>query len=634
MNQLRGIERELGVEEEEVIQQYVRNRGNIVELSGSIDECDGVLEIIENTIAQFQSNLYGLSGRITELQDETNYLYTQLQNRKRVEKPISDYIRRIHFTPDDMRKITECPVDTGYIPVVKLLESRLEFSLTAKVDHIVATTDVVASLQEAKRTAEQRIRTTMVKLINQSRRADETTRSTLLSLKPLFEFLRNQCHDTAVTQHYIDFTGKLIAQNVKQHLNTHLPKKDGRQTPDTLVSPPSTAKKGRASVETVISLGELGRHLHELGTPDAIIATTPSATTTFATGWVSALHVLASLLRTEGTFATQFFSPSSRPVLEAVVETATRQLAKTLKSWITQASDIAGILTVLASVSAVQRMLFQWKIPGADPVLDDFKMICWPRFKAVFDTHLDGLRSTVSTIDPTRIHPVVIRYAMLQHTINSTQVSCNEPFLTDAIVSLRDAMDAHLHASVQAVQDARSRSAFFMTTYSHIISVLEDVPEIQDTKDLVEYCRTRLDAVTEAYTKLVLAEEIEPMVSFVDGISALHAADLFEFIARRAELDGEAPEAVRASVFNTLEHVCVEFMASWRGVMANIGAATKASFSDRVFVDAATKAVVGKLLQYYTKTLTYAAQSRLPQLQGRGMLSAADIVSFSKQIIG
>ncbi len=644
-DRVHALEADLADTTDLAVEEYRTRRVEIQRLCGDMKRCDGILETIETSLSQFQSNLNGLSGRINELQDETSLLYVQLQNRKGVEGDVSSYVKNLHFTPDDIRRIENAPIDRAYIRTVDHLCSRLEYLDSGPVNHVMATTEVAAGLHVVKKSAEARIRAHMLKLIGQiKRRGDGDAREALSQLQPLYVFIRDFCHDDSVRSAYCDTASKTISTSIKAHLKDFVAVKDGRASPDTLTTRPAPGP-ARSSVDTVLGLGTQERYLYKLGTPDAVLSGRP---TTFAEGWLSALHVFASLCRTEATFVNAFFRPRPRPVMECIVGAGAARLTKALGKWLAGTTDIAGVAVAAAGVAAVQRLMFTWRVAGVDPILDEMRMMVWPVFKRILNRHMDSLGCLGESVEVGTPYYVVQRYSQLTHTLVCAWTVHPEAFVVDAVAGLRDALDRHLHMAAQGLATASDRAAFFIVNYGVILDALDldakpsfvepqspgvtspGMGAVDLLDGMVQYYSSRLDANSGAYAGIALNECIPDVIKFVSSVESVGAADFYDYVQKAT--GSRDPEAVKREALEEIEKVCLGFTGSWRHTVTQladrVGATFRREQGDMVF-----KTIMGQLLKTYDRLLNLAAQSRLPHLQGRGMLASGDIVAFARQAL-
>ena len=78
--------------ENESIKDYIRESGNIANLHNQIDDCDKILEAMENMLLGFQKELGSLSSEIESLQKQSISMSVQLCNRQAVRGELSLFV--------------------------------------------------------------------------------------------------------------------------------------------------------------------------------------------------------------------------------------------------------------------------------------------------------------------------------------------------------------------------------------------------------------------------------------------------------------------------------------------------------------------------------------------------------------
>ena len=79
------IEAELFTAEASAVPEFVAQSGAVRELEGEIDQCDAVLQQMQDLLHGFQRDLGGISDEIRHLQDESLSMSVKLRNRKSAE---------------------------------------------------------------------------------------------------------------------------------------------------------------------------------------------------------------------------------------------------------------------------------------------------------------------------------------------------------------------------------------------------------------------------------------------------------------------------------------------------------------------------------------------------------------------
>lgn len=88
---------------------------------------------MEDYLTGFQSDLGAVSAEIETLQSRSAALNTKLENRRVVEKLLGPAVEQIALPPAVVRKISEGPIDDGWIKALAEVEKRSRI-INAKVE--------------------------------------------------------------------------------------------------------------------------------------------------------------------------------------------------------------------------------------------------------------------------------------------------------------------------------------------------------------------------------------------------------------------------------------------------------------------------------------------------------------------
>lgn len=83
-----------------------------------------MLKSVEMYLTNFRSDLGTVSAEIETLQSRSTALNTKLDNRKVVEKLLGPAVEDISISPAVVRKISEGPIDDGFLKALSELEKR------------------------------------------------------------------------------------------------------------------------------------------------------------------------------------------------------------------------------------------------------------------------------------------------------------------------------------------------------------------------------------------------------------------------------------------------------------------------------------------------------------------------------
>eukprot|EP00750_Incisomonas_marina_P026401 INCI5903.4.p1 GENE.INCI5903.4~~INCI5903.4.p1 ORF type:complete len:876 (-),score=160.85 INCI5903.4:45-2672(-) len=219
------IESELRVEEGESLPMYVAGAPGFSELDAAIEKCSRTLRTMEDVFCTFQGKLSGLSDEIQHLQDCSVDLSIRLQNRRRAEVLLDQFLTRTLVPVDTIRcivdgacgapRFVECLQSLHKkIIYVQSQEDDLDDTLAIPPVEAVASRDVILCLQKLRRKAVHRIREYIMDKLNDipttsCANIHVLKRSVLQKVSYFVKFLRHHAPDYAVqTQsRYIEVLG-------------------------------------------------------------------------------------------------------------------------------------------------------------------------------------------------------------------------------------------------------------------------------------------------------------------------------------------------------------------------------------------------------------------------------------------
>ncbi|RDY01650.1 Vacuolar protein sorting-associated protein 52 A, partial [Mucuna pruriens] len=168
------------------------------------------------------------------------------------------------------------------------------------------------------------------------------------------------------------------------------------------------------------------------------------------------------------------------------------------------------------------------RIPCLDSYLDKVNISLWPRFKMVFDMHLNSLRNAnVKTLWEDDVHPhyVMRRYAEFTASLIHLNAECGDGQLDLNLERLRMAVDDLLIKLAKNFPKPKLQTVFLINNYDMTITVLKEAgPEggkIQmhfeellksNTTIFVIKERGKAEDPTSSLDKPITVAEVEPLV--------------------------------------------------------------------------------------------------------------------------
>ncbi|GAA5823300.1 hypothetical protein JCM3770_002190 [Rhodotorula araucariae] len=163
-----------------------------VHLHDQVDASTQLLTDLASFLATFQRDLSAVSGHISQLQGRSKSIEARLKARKAVERSLRPFLSSIVLSPSLITTITDTDVDDAWIPAVRELDAKLgAIRGGARVDSRRTLDEAAEALRVA---ASFKILNHLVSLLKPYTVSISPSlaslHATLLSLKPLFDFLR------------------------------------------------------------------------------------------------------------------------------------------------------------------------------------------------------------------------------------------------------------------------------------------------------------------------------------------------------------------------------------------------------------------------------------------------------------
>ncbi|XP_046805206.1 vacuolar protein sorting-associated protein 52 homolog [Lucilia cuprina] len=219
----RQIEKEFKEVENKSIEDYIKESQNIAALHNQIDECDDVLERMENMLMSFQSVLSNISTEITQLQKKSVAMSVQLTNRQSVKAQLSQFIEDMAVSEEMIMSIMETPVtEKEFEKQLNILNHKLSLVKELSFKESKSTADVADVLHKLRLKAMTKIRQYMLEQIYKFRKPMtnyQIPQNAMLKHKFFFEFILSNERQVAqeICNEYIDTMSKIYYSYFKSY---------------------------------------------------------------------------------------------------------------------------------------------------------------------------------------------------------------------------------------------------------------------------------------------------------------------------------------------------------------------------------------------------------------------------------
>ncbi|KAL2232864.1 UNVERIFIED_CONTAM: Vacuolar protein sorting-associated protein 52 A [Sesamum indicum] len=248
--------------------------------------------------------------------------------------------------------------------------------------------------------------------------------------------------------------------------------------------------------------------------------------------------------------------------------------------------DAIGLMLMIRIIYQHQLIMSRRRIPCLDSYLDKVNISLWPRFKMVFDMHLNSLRNAnVRTLWEDDVHPhyVMRRYAEFSASLIQLNVDYGDGQLELNLERLRMAIDDLLVKLAKLFQKPKLQTVFLINNYDMTIAVLKEAgPE---GGKIQMYFEELLKSNTTIYVEELLVE---------------HFSDLIKFVKTRASEDPSS-SSERPITVTEVERIVKDFASRWKAAIELMHNDVITSFSNFLCGMEILRAALTQLLLYYTR---------------------------------
>lgn len=248
--------------------------------------------------------------------------------------------------------------------------------------------------------------------------------------------------------------------------------------------------------------------------------------------------------------------------------------------------DAIGILLMIRITHQHQLIMSRRRIPCLDSYLDKVNISLWPRFKMVFDMHINSLRNAnVKTLWEDDVHPhyVMRRYAEFTASLIQLNVDYGDGQLDLNMERLKMAIDDLLIKLAKTFTKPKLQTVFLINNYDMTIAVLKEAgPE--GGKIQVHF-EELLKNNTAIYVEELLLE---------------HFGNLIKFVKTRASED-QSSGSEKAITVAEVEPLVKDFASRWKAAIELMHGDVITSFSNFLCGMEILRAALTQLLLYYTR---------------------------------
>ncbi|KAF5179691.1 Vacuolar protein sorting-associated protein 52 a [Thalictrum thalictroides] len=596
----KGVENDVRQVELDSIQDYIKESDNLVSLHDQIRDCDSILTQMETLLSGFQVEIGSISTEIKSLQEKSMDMGLKLKNRKVAELKLARFVEDIIVPPRMVDIIVDREVNEEYMRTLEILSKKLKF---VEVDPMVksskALKDVQPELERLRQKAVSKIFEFVVQKLYSLRKPKTNIQilqqSVLLKYKYAILFLKEHGKEvyTEVRGAYIDTMNKVLSAHFRAYIQALERLQMDIATSSDLIGVEARVtglfSRGREPLKNrsaVFALGERISILKEIEQPALIphIAEASSLKFPYEVLFRSLHKLLMDTATSEYLFCHDFFGEET--IFYDIFAGPFSVIDEHFSSILPNCFDAIGLMLMIRIVHQHQLIMSRRRIPCLDSYLDKINISLWPRFKMVFDMHLNSLRTAnVKTLWEDDVHPhyVMRRYAEFTASLVHLNVEYGDGQLDLNLERLRMAVDDLLNRLAQMFQRPKLQTVFLINNYDMTISVLKE-------------------AGTEGGRAQLHFEELlrNNTATFVEELLLEHFRDIILFVKTRASEDPNINQENPVSVAE-VEPLVKDFASRWKAAIELMHKDVITSFSNFLCGMDILRAALTQLLLYYTR---------------------------------
>ncbi|CAJ2628446.1 vacuolar protein sorting-associated protein 52 A [Trifolium pratense] len=619
----KGVENDLRKVELDSIQDYIKESDNLVSLHDQIRDCDNILSHMETLLSGFQAEIGSISSDIKILQEKSMDMGLRLKNRKVAESKLAKFVEDIIIPPRMVDILVDGEVNEEYMRTLEILSKKLKF---VEVDTMVkaskALKDVQPELEKLRQKAVSKVFDFIVQKLYALRKPKTNIQilqqSVLLKYKYVINFLKEHGKEVhnEVRAAYIDTMNKVLSAHFRAYIQALEKLQLDIATSYDLIGVETRSSGGlftRAweplkNRSAVFALGDRNNILKEIDEPALIphIAEASSIKYPYEVLFRSLQKLLMDTATSEYNFCEDFFGEQN--MFYEIFSGPFGVMDEHFNTILPNCYDAIGLMLMIRIIHQHQLIMSRRRIPCLDSYLDKVNISLWPRFKMVFDMHLNSLRNAnVKTLWEDDVHPhyVMRRYAEFTASLIHLNSEFGDGQLELNLERLRMAIDDLLIKLAKNFTKAKLQTVFLINNYDMTIAVLKEAgPEAGKIQ-------MHFEELLKSNTAL-----------FVEELLQEHFNDLIKFVKAKASEDPTSGPDKPITVAE-VEPLVKDFASRWKAAIELMHKDVITSFSNFLCGMEILRAALTQLLLYYTRL-----SDSIKRIPGGSALNK-DLVSIS-----
>ncbi|KAK7576041.1 hypothetical protein V9T40_012327 [Parthenolecanium corni] len=618
----REVEKKLRESENKSIQDYIKESQNIVNLHNRINDCDGILERMENMLLNFKSDLGNISSEIISLQKKSVEMSQCLNNRQSIRGHLSQLIDDISVSEEHIKAILDADVtDENFISQLLVLSQKINFVQEQNSKGVKACQDVRDVLEMLKIKAITKIRAYILEQIFKLRKPMTNyhiPQNALLKHKRFFEFLLTNevavAHE--VCNEYVDTMSKVYLSYFKSY-STNLKKLQFEEaaTKDDLLGATETSgrsffsKSSLKQKDTVFTIGNRGDVITSLLEAPIIIphsAQQNESRYSFEALFRSEQYALVDNGCREYLFICEFFAVKGEHALDVfkgIMNPTLNLLNKNLEHFAESSYDLIALLLCYHISLRYMLMCHKRAVPALDAYWNKMEPVIISRFEYVMRLNIESIRNC----DPNKFkqqdmnpHYITRRYAELSAAIISIDSSYPNELVTKLLAELLEEVTLFIMKMASVFSGRKEQLIFLINNYDLALNIITE--RIRNNSKEVDTFRNLLETRSVDYVEEILSPHFGGIIQYVkEG----------ELLVEQNRLDELEKQE------NKQKNLVQSFCYGWKSSLEAINRTVLSSFPNLVTGSSLLQLAFTQLIQYcnrFNKLLTPSAKPQFPNI--------------------
>lgn len=599
------VETELLEVENASILDYIRESKNIASLHSQIASCDQVLQVMEEMLNGFQSNLKSISNEIQTLQQQSVMMSQRLRNRQAIRGELSQFVDEMVVPEAMISHILETPVtEREFLEQLHELNHKINFVKEQSFKEARSSQDVKDVVEKLKFKSLEKIREFLLQKIYQFRKPManyQIPQNAMLKFRFFNEFLMTHERHVAkeIRDEYIETMSKIYYSYFKSYSN-RLMKLQFDETPDKedLMGVEDTAKRSFFSAKpslknrsTIFTLGNRGSVLTtDLEGPIIVPHAAQKGEQKYP--YESLFRSLHFALVDNGCreylFVSDFFIVTGTAAQDFFNQIFGKTMTMFMKQMDVYTNECYDAIALFLSIHIIHRykvIMHTRMAPVLDRYWDTLLEMFYPRFEHLLQMNIQSIRDCepqkLGHID-VRPYYITRRYAEFSAAVVGLNESFSNERVNNLLSQLQNEVENFILRMAAEFPQRKEQLIFLINNYDMMLTVI-----MERTTD---NCKE-----SESFKELLSARSQE----FIEEILQPHFGGLVAFVK---ECEGALDQG-NADRLKSEERKIVQlvrgFNNDWKKAIEIINQETMRSFTNFKNGTQILQGALTQLIQYY-----------------------------------